>query len=58
MRIRMLDSEGTHVNGKAGFYRAGQEYDLPDHVARAWIEKRIAEPVVATKQTTKQVKGD
>lgn len=59
MRIKMLDSESTYVEGKAGHYRAHQEYDLPDEVARAWIEKRIAEPVAATKKPTKQeVKGD
>lgn len=57
MRIKMLDSEGTHVEGKAGFYRAGLEYDLPDDVARAWIDKRIAESVVV-KRTTKREKGD
>lgn len=57
MRIRMLDSEGTRVEGKAGHYRKGLEYDLPDDIAKAWIEKRIAESVTAKTQT-KEVKGD
>lgn len=57
MRIKMLDSESTRVEGKAGHYIAGQEYDLPDDVARAWIDKRIAEPV-AVKRATKREKGD
>lgn len=56
MRVKMLDSEGTRVEGKAGHYRAGKEYDLPDDVALAWIEKRIAEPVAAKK--TKNTKTD
>ena len=57
MRIKMLDSESTKVEGRAFHFLAGQEYDLPDHIAEAWITKRIAEK--ATKRpTTKQVKGD
>ena len=55
-RVRMLDSEGTRVEGKAGHYRKGLEYDLPDAVAEAWIDKRIAEPVAAKTRTKK--KGD
>lgn len=58
MRIRMLDSEGTRVEGKAGHYRKGLEYELPDDIAKAWIEKRIAELAPAIKRTTKQVKGE
>ena len=59
MKIKMLDSESTHVQGKAGHYYGGREYDLPDNVARAWIEKRIAELVVVPRTTTpKKVKGD
>lgn len=57
MRIKMLDSESTRVEGKAGHYIAGREYDLPDKIALAWIDKRIAEPV-AVKRTTKREKGD
>ncbi len=49
MRIKMLDSEGTRVHGVAGHYRKGLEYDLPDDVALAWIDKRIAEPVAEKK---------
>ena len=57
MRIKMLDSEGTRVEGKAGHYLAGQEYELPDKIALAWIDKRIAE-LVREKVTTKKMKGD
>ncbi len=58
MRIRMLNSESTRVEGKAGHYSGGREYDLPDEIARAWIDKRIAEPVAAPKRTTtKTVRG-
>ena len=57
MRIKMLDSESTHVEGKARHYRGGQEYELPDDVARAWIDKKIAE-LVREKVTTKKMKGD
>lgn len=57
MRIKMLDSESTRVEGKAGHYIAGREYDLPEKIARAWILKRIAEPV-AVKRITKREKGD
>ena len=57
MRIRMLDSESTFVEGKAGHYIGGREYDLPDEIARAWIDKRIAERVVV-KRITKREKGD
>lgn len=57
MRIKMLDSESTKVEGKAGHYIAGREYDLPDKIALAWIDKRIAERV-AVKRTTKREKGD
>lgn len=46
MRIKMLDSESTRVEGRKAFhYLAGREYDLPDKTARAWIDKRIAEKV-------------
>ncbi len=57
MRIRMLHSESTRVEGKAGHYIGGREYDLPDEIARAWIDKRIAETVTAPKRTTKRVRG-
>lgn len=57
MRIRMLNSESTFVEGKAGHYIGGREYDLPDEIARAWIDKRIAERVVV-KRITKREKGD
>ena len=57
MRIKMLDSESTRVEGKAGHYIAGHEYDLPDKIARAWIDKKIAEQVFV-KRATKREKGD
>ena len=53
MRIKMLSSESTRIEGKAGHYMGGREYDLPDKIALAWIDKRIAEPVAAKKQTKK-----
>lgn len=59
MRIKMLDSESTRVEGKAGHYYKGREYDLPDKIALAWVDKRIAEHVTASAKTTpKKVKGD
>ena len=58
MRIKMLHSESTRVEGRAGHYIGGREYDLPDKIARAWIDKRIAEPVAAVKRTTKRERGD
>ena len=57
MRIKMLDSEGTRVEGKAGHYLAGQEYELPDKIARAWILKRIAELAPAEISKPKKMKG-
>ncbi len=57
MRIKMLDSESTRIKGGRAFhFLAHHEYDLPDDIARAWIVKRIAEPVSA-KKPTKQTKG-
>ena len=53
MRIMMLDSESTKVEGKAGHYMAGRVYDLPDKIAQAWITKRIAEPVRSESATKK-----
>ena len=57
MRIKMLDSESTRVEGRAFHFLAGREYDLPDNIARAWITKRIAEKVTK-RPTTKREKGD
>ena len=56
-RILMLDSESTRVEGKAGHYLAGREYDLPDKIARAWILKRIAAPAPAEIPKPKKMKG-
>ena len=58
MQIRMLDSESTRVEGKAGHYLAGHTYDLPDKIARAWILKRIAEPAPAETSKPNKVKGE
>ena len=57
MRIKMLDSESTKVEGKAGHYLAGREYDLPDNIAQAWITKRIAVKATKAPHTTKPKKG-
>lgn len=58
MRIKMLDSESTRVEGGRAFhFLAGHEYDLPDKTARAWIDKRIAEPVSAPKHKPKTKGG-
>lgn len=56
MRIKMLDSESTRVEGRKAFhFLAGQEYDLPDHIATAWITKRLA---VAVPTPKPKKKGD
>lgn len=54
MKIRMLDSESTRVEGVAFHYLCGREYDLPEKIARVWITKRLAEPVEGSKKPQKK----
>ena len=58
MKIRMLDSESTRVEGVASHYLCGREYDLPEKIARAWITKRLAEPVTAESSKKPKQKGE
>ena len=53
MRIKMLDSESTKVEGRAFHFLAHREYDLPDHIAEAWITKRLAVAVLTPKPKKK-----
>ena len=49
MKIRMLTSESTRIDGVARRFYPGEEYELEDNLAKAWILLGLAEAVKQAK---------
>lgn len=48
MKLRMLDSESTRIDGKAHHFIKGQEYEIPNALGEVWVQQGLAETVGAT----------